>query len=86
METDFSVSRYHRGKPNPTAGTIGQISVTIRKDKTEIRYMCEETGIGSGAIYLEDECFTTYEEAVLATDAENSKYQQEEIKKYGRTL
>lgn len=86
METDFSVSRYHRGKPSAIAGTIGQISVTIREDKTEIRYMCEETGIGSGAVYLEDECFATYEEAILATDTENLKYQQEEIAKYGHTL
>lgn len=85
-ETDFSVSHYYREKPSAIAYTIGQISVRVQKDKTEIRYMCKETGIGSGAVYCEDECFATYEEAVLATDKENLQYQQEEIAKYGHTL
>ena len=85
-ETDFSVSHYHRIQPSIIAYTIGQVEIKVQKDKTEIRYMCEETGIGSGAVYLEDECFATYEEAVLATDKENFQYQQEEIKKYGHTL
>ena len=86
VKADFSVSHYHRGKPSEIAYTIGQILITIREDETEIRYMCKETGIRSGMIYLEDECFATYEEAVLATDAENLKYQQEEIAKYGHIL
>ena len=86
METDFSISHYHRGQPSTIAHTIGQISVTIREDETKIQYMCEETGIGSGTIYREDESFATYEEAVLATDKENFQYQQEEIAKYGHTL
>lgn len=86
FETDFSVSHYHRGKPCPVAYTIGQISVKVQEDKVEIQYMCKETGVGSGTVYCENECFATYEEAVLATDKENFQYQQEEIAKYGHTL
>lgn len=86
VETDFSVRHYHRGEPSPIAYTIGQVEVKVKKDKAEIRYMCEETGVGSGTVYCEDECFATYEEAVLATDMENYQYQQEEIAKYGHTL
>ena len=86
VETDYSVSHYHRGKPSQIAYTIGQISIRVQKDKIEVRYMCEETGIGSGTVYDENECFATYEEAVLATDKENFQYQQEEITKYGHAL
>ena len=86
VETDYSVTHYHRGEPSMDAYTIGQISARVQKNKIEIQYMCKETGIGSGRIYNEDECFATYEEAILATDKENFKYQQEEIAKYGHTL
>lgn len=86
VRTDYSVQYYRRNKPSPVAYTIGQIEVKVQKNKTEIQYMCKETGVGSGTIYYEDECFATYEEAVLATDKENYQYQQEEIAKYGHIL
>jgi len=44
--------------------TIGSIQTdTYRK---EVRYMCRETGIGSGTLHSEENLFTTYDEAMAA--------------------
>ena len=43
--------------------TIGQIRIQSGYDP-EVRYMCEETGLGSGSLWLENTLFPTREEAV----------------------
>lgn len=47
--------------------TIGQITATIGYKK-EIRYMCKETGLGSGSLWSEKDLVTTYEIAKQMAD------------------
>ena len=44
--------------------TIGSVQIDTYRD--EIRYMCRETGVGSGALHSEDRLFATEEEASAA--------------------
>lgn len=43
--------------------TVGSIRYNDR-DAKPFSYMCEETGVGSGRVYYDDDLFTTEEEAV----------------------
>jgi hypothetical protein len=45
--------------------TIGYVRIEYndKKKKMYIDYMCHETGIGSGALYKEEDCYPTKEEA-----------------------
>ena len=49
--------------------TIGKVEIQEyapkykRRYKSEVRYMLEETGVGSGTLWREDRLFGTYEEA-----------------------
>lgn len=43
--------------------TIGQVRSEIEIDKANIGYMCEETGVGAGSVYHEDQLFSSKVEA-----------------------
>ena len=61
---DYNNPKSYFPNPFPTTLTIGQVRTITTKDKTEIRYMCKETGIGSGTLYEETRLFSTYDEAI----------------------
>jgi hypothetical protein len=54
----------------PQTLTIG--SVKLDTDEDEPRYMCHETGVGSGRIYKESELFLDYESALDYANIEAS--------------
>lgn len=60
---------YQEYAPSVVQLTIGQVGL----DEDGGRYMCEETGVGSGTIYCEKNLFSTKEEAEIAADM---KYQE----------
>jgi len=51
--------------------TIGQIRIQETEEEKEIKYMCYETGIGSGTIYSEETLFATKEKAQKECDTIN---------------
>lgn len=56
--------------------TIGQITASTRPDyngSDRVRYMCNETGIGSGSVYNESNLYPTEEEALAAAFEEAAK-------------
>jgi len=67
MEAWYSRGSIRRIAPRPEVRslTIGSVRVdTAAKESERISYMCEETGIGSGAIFYEHDLFLEYEVAV----------------------
>jgi hypothetical protein len=52
--------------------TIGQIECVVDKAGRSWRFMAEETGVGSGTIYREDDMFPT--SAAARTHAENAGF------------
>lgn len=44
--------------------TVGQLRLEFSSDKLDERYMCQETGVGSGTCHSVDTLFATKEEAV----------------------
>lgn len=60
--------------------TIGSVSINTAPCRGDhpVSYMCEETGIGSGSIYYEDQLHTTREEAEAAQAVLTSERQSEE--------
>lgn len=85
-ETDWNTFRFRRNKPSTIPKTVGMVTVVNKQGKIEITYMCEETGIGTGKVYQEDECFRTYDEVVKFTEKENMEYERSEIEQYGHIL
>lgn len=59
---------YHAYRPVASRLTIGSIQVNTATDSFNSgnRYMCRETGIGSGTVYREDDLFETEAEAIAA--------------------
>jgi hypothetical protein len=58
-------------KPTVTKLTVGKISASTQPewgDEDLVRYMCSETGIGSGSVYSESHLFTTETEAMAAAE------------------
>jgi hypothetical protein len=55
--------------PLVRALTIGRVSYDTDfgygSDRMVFKYMCEETGVGSGAVYTEDKLYLTREEALI---------------------
>ena len=49
--------------PQKYSMTIGEQRVEINDEKVEESYMCRETGIGSGTVYIADKLFSSMEEA-----------------------
>lgn len=43
----------------PLERTIGQVRVVQSREKVEVSYMCDETGIGSGQVYMEEDLSDT---------------------------
>lgn len=70
--TDWQIA-YEKAK-------IGRIAVELYREtfinsgigKNRISYMIDETGVGSGTIWHEDEVFGTYEEAVNECEKRNT--------------
>lgn len=52
--------------------TIGRVTAQYDGSVVEVRYMCEETGIGSGTNWPEERLFPTHKEAVAAAHAEGA--------------
>lgn len=71
---------YYVWTPHARLLTIGQIEGMCVVDgagtRTEFKYMCTETGVGSGLVYREDQLFLTEKEALAEAqkkcDKENS--------------
>tara|TARA_R110000772_G_scaffold267971_3_gene393556 strand:+ start:2664 stop:3212 length:549 start_codon:yes stop_codon:yes gene_type:complete len=51
--------------------TIGHIEVKQTALTFEVKYMCQETGIGSGSVWCEDSLFSTIEEAQAFGEAQS---------------
>lgn len=51
--------------------TIGQVRVSVGYDDDE-RYMCAETGLGSGTLWEAKNLFTSEREAIAECDRRNS--------------
>lgn len=56
--------------------TVGSIEVNTAREKP-VRYMCKETGIGSGQVYDEEELFTQRHDAQLYAEIKASRYVRE---------
>lgn len=54
-----------------SAMTIGQVRFETTSEKTEIGYMCKETGVGSGSVYREDQLFLSKTECQSAANELN---------------
>jgi len=66
--------------PTVTQLTIGSIQLDT-SDTDDTRYMCEETGVGSGTIYYEKSLFATREEAQAFADQEVQDQLPDALKK-----
>ena len=88
MAYDHERARYRYEMPAKTTMEIGQVKEFKRKGETkvEVSYMTYETGIGSGRVYAQEDCFFLYEDAVRETERRNAEFIAEEIKKHGREL
>ena len=53
--------------------TVGQVTMMKSGSEQEERYMCHETGIGSGSFYYVKDLYPTQEEAQSECDKRNEK-------------
>jgi len=61
---DLPSLKYHAYDPIVEVLTIGSVQIdTAALDGSVVKYMCRETGIGSGSVYKEDMLLPTREEA-----------------------
>ena len=58
--------------------TVGQVGVTLSEQNREERYMCKETGVGSGSVYFEEKIFPSLLLAQLACDVKNKVMAEDE--------
>jgi len=69
---DIPSLTYYVTVPKIAKLTVGKIEATTflqwEGDRNFVRYMCNETGVGSGSIYEEDKLFATFEEAKTRAD------------------
>lgn len=88
MTYDHERARYRYEMPAKTPMEIGRVEEVRRKGETKVKvsYMTYETGVGSGRVYAQEDCFFLYEEAVRETKRRNAEFIAEEIKKHGREL
>lgn len=63
--------------------TIGTVQVDTRGN--EIRYMCKETGIGSGTLHSEDRLFRTEAEAMVRAVEMAQEAERERIRRNAET-
>lgn len=52
--------------------TIGQINIRLSAKKKEVQYMVEETGIGSGTCWDENDCFPNEIDALTECEKRNA--------------
>lgn len=85
-----STGRFRYSQPDKVPKTVGVIKVEYGpkgfKSAYMCKYMCEETGLYTGINYMEDRCFSTYEEAMNFVDKKNKEFEDVEIKEYGHIL
>jgi len=74
LSLDYSVFT-----PSARRLTIGQVEAKAGGPESENRYMCQETGVGSGSVYYERDLFATEAEALEAADIK-AKLQNAETK------
>lgn len=88
MTFDHERARYRHEMPAKMPMEIGLVKEVKRNRtaETEVSYMTYETGVCSGRVYTQEDCFSSYEEAVKETERRNTKFIAEEIKKHGREL
>lgn len=88
MTFDYERTRYRYEMPVEMSMEIGLVKEVKRNRtaETEVSYMTYETGVGSGRVYAQEDCFSHYEEAVEETKKRNAEFIAEEIKKHGREL
>lgn len=89
-DRDMSLD-YSAHVPSVSRLTIGSIQVNTAPGSWDAgnKYMCNETGIGSGNIYSENDLFETEEEALAASEfkaKENDKSSEWIIKLFDKTL
>ena len=60
----------------PDQYTIGHVRAVREYGKEENRYMCKETGVGSGTVYNEEDLFDTIDEAEAECLKRNIAYQE----------
>lgn len=69
--------------PSVTRLTIGSIQIdTAANEDEKIRYMCVETGVGTGNIYYEKDLFSTEKEALENANHEVKKRQERDDQYY----
>lgn len=88
MTFDYERARYRYEMPAKMPMEIGQVK-EVKRNRTaepEVSYMTYETGICSGRLYAQENCFFLYEEAVKETERRNAEFIAEEIRKHGREL
>jgi hypothetical protein len=61
-----------------SALTVGSVQINTADNEHPVRYMCHETGIGSGSVYYEDNFHATEESANLEARAKALELQREE--------
>jgi len=66
-------------------GPKGELTFTKWKDEVSFRYMCKETGVGSGHIYREDELFTNQEDAMKLARERSAKHKRHVAKRNFKT-
>jgi hypothetical protein len=66
--------------------TIDSVEVKINKEKEEIKYKLNKTGLTVIGLVNESQCFATLEDAEYFVNSENKKFERAEIKKYGCVL
>ena len=63
----YALSQRRVFTPNVERVTIGSVRTDTR-DSSPVRYMCVETGIGSGTVWGEEKLFCTEDEAQAAAE------------------
>ena len=69
-----------KATPEVARRTIGSVQIDT-SDEHPVKYMCKETGIGSGRVYKESKCFTSKEECLVALQPEVERQQAERDKR-----
>lgn len=80
--------KYSVHEPAVRKMTVGSVRTDSHEDKPN-SYMCRETGVGSGAVYYENDLFATEAEAMRAAEAMAvSRTQQTDwmVKQYDHSL
>lgn len=84
---DYNKSRSRYETPNKAPLTVAKITIKQKlNEELSVEYMAYETGMPSGRVYKQSDCFRTYDEALKETFKRNAEFISKEIEKYGREL